>query len=84
MLGQSSNVYRAENPFGGGENDVSVGFGPAEDQIHPGGESDFGAIKGVKWQTPIFDGKTTYWRRFEMEFLMAMRHRCLNSVLAGG
>ena len=47
------------------------------------GESDFGVLKGVKWQIPIFDGTTTSWRRFEMEFLMAMRHLRLDSVLSG-
>ena len=31
----------------------------------------------------VFDGKTTSWRRCEMECLMAMRHLCLDSVLAG-
>ena len=30
-----NNAYRAEDPFGGGENNVSVGFGSAEDQFHP-------------------------------------------------
>ena len=41
------NAYRAEDPFGGGENNVSVGFGSAEDQFHPDdaiNESDFGVI----------------------------------------
>ena len=47
------------------------------------GESNFGVLKGVKWQIPIFDGTTTSWRRFEMEFLMAMRHLSLDSVLSG-
>ena len=47
------------------------------------GESDVGVLKGVQWQIPVFDGKTTSWRRFEMKFLMAMRHLCLDSVLAG-
>ena len=47
------------------------------------GESDFGRLKGVKWQIPDFDGKTTSWRRFEMESLMAMRHLRLDSVLFG-
>ena len=51
---------------------------------NPIGESpDFGVLKGVKWQFPIFDGKTTSWRRFEMEFLMAMQHLRLDSVLSG-
>ena len=48
------------------------------------GESvGFGVMKGVKWQILIFGGKTTSWRRFEMEFLMAMRHLRLDSVLSG-
>ena len=34
-LGQSSNAYRAEDPFDGGNSDVPVGFGSAEDQNHP-------------------------------------------------
>ena len=72
-LGQSSNAYRAENPFGGGESDVPVGFGSdqfrADDYV---GESNFGTLKEVKWQIPVFDGKATFWRRFEMGFLMAM------------
>ena len=58
-----------------------------EDRNHPDdvlmGESDFGVLKGVKWQIPIFDGTTTSWRRFEMEFLTAMRHLRLDSVLSG-
>ena len=58
-----------------------------EDQIHADddavGESDFGVLKGVKWQIPLFDGKTTSWRRFEIEFLVEMRHLRLDSVLAG-
>ena len=86
-LGQRSNAYRAEGPFGGGESDVPVGFGSAEDQNHPDddplGESDFGVLKGVKWQIPVFYCKTASWRRFEMEFVMAMRHLRLNSVLSG-
>ena len=85
-LGSSSNAYRAKNPFDGGESDVSVGFGSAEDQNHPDyptGESNFGVLKGVKWHIPVFDGKTTSWRHFEMEFLMAMRHLRLDSVLSG-
>ena len=44
-LGQSSNVYRVTDPFGG-EDDVSIGFCSSEDQSHPDddpmGESDFG------------------------------------------
>ena len=75
-LGQRSNAYRAENPFDGGESDVPVGFGSAEDQNHsdddPMGESDLGVLKEVKWQIPVFDGKTTSRRRFEMEFLVAI------------
>ena len=39
--------------------------------------------RNLKCQIPIFDGKTTSWRRFEMEFLMAMRHLRLDSVLSG-
>ena len=46
-------------------------------------ESDFGVLKGVKWQIPVFDGKTTSWRRFEMEFFMAMRHLRLDYVRSG-
>ena len=58
-----------------------------EDRNHPdddpiGESADFGVLKGVKWQIPIFDGKTTSWRRFEMEFLMAMRHLRVDSVLS--
>ena len=86
-LGQSGNAYRADNPFDGGESDVPVGFDSVEDQYHPDddpmGESDFGVLKGVKWQIPVFDGKTTSWRRFEMKFLMAIRHLRLDSVLSG-
>ena len=67
-FGRSSKTYRAEDPFGGGENGVPVGFGSADDQNHPDddpmGESNFGVLKGVKWQIPVFDGKTTSWRRF--------------------
>ena len=32
---RSSNAYRVGDPFGGGESDVRVGFGFAEDQLHP-------------------------------------------------
>ena len=46
-------------------------------------ESDLGVLKEVKWQVPVFDAETTSWRRSEMEFLMAMRHLRLDSVLAG-
>ena len=58
-----------------------------EDRNHPdddpmGESADFGVLKGGKWQIAIFDGKTTSWRRFEMEFLMAMRHLHLESVLS--
>ena len=67
-LDRSSNAYRAENPFGGGESDVPGGFGSAEGQNHhdddPMRESDFGVLKGVKWQIPVVDGKTTSWIRF--------------------
>ena len=31
----------------------------------------------------FFDNKTTSWRRFEMEFLMSMRHLRLDFVLSG-
>ena len=86
-LGQNSNAHRADGHFDGGEIDVFAGFGSVEDQNHPDedpmGESDFGVFKGVKWQIPSFDGKTTSWRRFEMVFLMAMRHLRLDSVLSG-
>ena len=85
-LGQSSNAHRAEDPFDDGESDVPVGFSSVEDQNHldddPIGESDFGVLKGVKWRIPFCYGKTTSWRRFEMEFLMAMRHLRLDSVLS--
>ena len=33
-LGRSSNAYRTEDPFDGGESGVPAGFGSAEDQIH--------------------------------------------------
>ena len=86
-VGRSSNAYRAENPLDDGKSDITVGLGYAEDQIPPVddavGESDFRLIKGVKWQIPVFDVKTTSCRRFEMEFLMAMPHLRLDSVLAG-
>ena len=86
-LGRSSNAYGAEGPLGGGERDVPIGFGSEKDQNHsdddPMSESDFGVLKGVNWQTPVFDGKTTTWRRFEMEFLMAMRHLRLDCVPSG-
>ena len=86
-LAQSSNARRSEGPFDDGESDIPVGFGSVEDRNHPDddlmGESDFGVLKGVKWQIPIFDGTTTSWRRFEMEFLMAMRPLRLDSVLSG-
>ena len=62
-LGRSSNAYRGEDSFDGGENDVPVGCGALQDQIHPNddyvGESNFGVVKGLKWQIPVFDGKTT-------------------------
>ena len=66
-----------------GRSDVLVGFGSVEDRNPIGESADFGVLKGVKWQIPIFDGKTTSWRRFEMEFLMSMRHLRLDSVLSG-
>ena len=87
-LGRSSNARRSDDPLDEGGSDVSVGFGSVDDRNHPvndptGESADFGVLKGVKWQTPIFDGKTTSWRRFEMEFIMAMRHLRLDSVLSG-
>ena len=38
--------------------DVPVGFDSAEVQSHPDamGKPDFGVIKLVKWQIPVFDG----------------------------
>ena len=64
-------------PFWRWKRGCPVGFGSGEDRDHSGGDligesADFGVLKGVKWQIPIFDGKATSWRRFEMEFLMAM------------
>ena len=48
------------------------------------GESDVEVLKWViKWQIPVFDGKATSWRRFEMGFLMAMRQLCRDYVLSG-
>ena len=85
-LGRNSNAYRAEDPFCSGESNVPVGVGSAEDQNYPDdpmSESNFEVLKGVEWQIPVFDGKTTSWRRFNMEFLMTMRHLRLNSVLSG-
>ena len=88
-LGQCRSARRTEDPYDGGESDVSVGFGSVEDRNHPDDDpmsesTDFGLLKGVnKWQISIFDGKTTSWRRFEMELLMAVRHLRLNSVLSG-
>ena len=87
-LGQSSNARMWEDPFDDEGSDFPVGFGSVEDRNHPdvdsmGGSADFGVLKRVKWQFPIFDGKTTSWSRFEMEFLMAMRHLRLDSVLSG-
>ena len=63
-------------------------LGSAEDQIHPDEgtvvDSDFAVVvKDVMWQVPVFDGKTTSWKRFEREFTMAIRHLRLDSVLAG-
>ena len=49
----------------------------------PMGGSEFGVLKGVKWQISVFDGKTTFWRRFEMEFIMAIRHLRPNLMLSG-
>ena len=86
-LGRSNNARRSKDPFDGGESDVPVKFGSVEDRNHPDddlmGESDFGVLKGVKWQIPIFGGTPTSWRRFEMELLMAMRHLRLDYVLSG-
>ena len=84
-LGRSSNAYKAEGPFWRWRSEVPVDFSSAENQIHPDdavGESDFQAIKGVKCQIPVFDGKKNSWRHFEMEFLMAVRHLRLDSALA--
>ena len=86
-LGRSSNARRSEDPFDDGKEDVPVGFGSGEDRNHSGGgfigeSTDFGVLKGVKWQIPIFGGEATSWRRFEMEFLMAMPHLRLDSVLS--
>ena len=58
-LGQSSNAHRTEDPYDGGESDVPVGFGSVEDLNHPdddpmGESADFGVLKGVEWQIPIF------------------------------
>ena len=87
-LGRSSNARRPEGLFDDGESDVPVGFGSVEDRNHPSydvlmGESHFGALKGVKWQISIFHGTATSWRRFEMEFLMTMRHLSVDNVLSG-
>ena len=88
-LGQSNSARRSKDPFDCGQSDFPVEFGSSvEDRNHSDdddlmGESDFGVLKGVKWQIPIFDGTTTSWRRFEMEFLMAIRHLRLDSVLSG-
>ena len=86
-LGQGSYAHRPEDLFDGGESDVPVVFGFAENQNRPDddpiGESGFGVLKGIKWHNRGFDGKTTSWRSFEMEFLMAMRHLRLDSVLSG-
>ena len=83
-LGLNSNAYGAEDSFGSGEGDAPGGFGFAEDQLHPEenalSDSSFEAMKGVKWQMSVFDGKTTSWRRFEMKFLLEMRHLLLDSV----
>ena len=71
-----------------GESDVLVGFGSVEGRNHPnddpmGESADFGVLKGVKWQIPIFDGKTTSYGRFEMEVLIALRHLRLHFMLSG-
>ena len=86
MLGLNSNTYRVEDPTRAGDGDFPSDFGSAGNQIHPDdalGEFNFAAMKGVKWQIPAFDGRTMSWRRFEMEFLMAMRHLRLDCVLDG-
>ena len=86
MLGRSINAYRAEGRFDGGERDVPVGFGSAENKIHPDdavGESVFWVMNKVMWKIPGFDGNTTSLRRFKMEFLMAMQLFRLDSMLAG-
>ena len=47
-------------PFGDGKVEASGDFGSAEGQNYSNdalGESDFGVIKGVKWQIPAFDCK---------------------------
>ena len=58
-----------------------------EDRNHPDddlmGESDFGVLKRVKWQIHNFDGAAASWRRFEMEFIKAVRQLRLDSVLSG-
>ena len=84
-LSQSSSAHRAEDPYDGGESGVPVGLGSAKDRNRPDGvpmgeSADFGT---VMWRIPIFDSKTTSWRRFEMEFLMTMRHLRLDYVLSG-
>ena len=84
-LGQGSNAYRAEKPLGGGESEVLVGFGFAEDKNHSDdhpimGEPNFGVLLGVKWQFPVFDDKTTSSRRFEYP---RKTYVCLNSLLSG-
>ena len=83
--GRSSNARRSEDPLDDGESDVPVGFGSLEDRNHPDDlmrKSDFGVLKGVKWEISIFEGTATSWRCFEMEFLMVMRHLRLDSVLS--
>ena len=84
-LGLNSDAFRENVFFGGGNGNVPRDFGYAEDQKHAEsapGESDVGAMKGVKWWIPVFYEKTTSsWRCSEMEFLMTMRHFRLDYVL---
>ena len=87
-LGQSGKAYRVKDSFGDGEGDVPVGVGSVEDQNplddDSMGASGVGVLKRViKWQIPVFDGKTTSRRRFEMGFLIARRQLCLDYVLSG-
>ena len=51
-LGLNSDAFRESVFFCGGDGNVPRGFGYAEDQTHAEsapGESDVGAMKGVKW-----------------------------------
>ena len=82
-LRRSSNARRSKDPSDDGEeSEVPVEFGSVEDRNHPAGddlmgESDFGVLKGVKWQIPIFDGTTTSWRRFEFLCYRVKRMPCV-------